>query len=96
MRSSAADEALIEPPRPFTGKDWVSTSSGGNSLWARSWCVRTYYARLREIPFSILRGLCAAPGLLVYNNIVVACVVDATFKLTKINRLHLTITAHQP
>ena len=30
---------------------------------------------------------CAAPGLLVCNNIV----VDATFKLTKINRLHLTI-----
>ena len=36
---------------------------------------------------------CAAPGLLVYNNIV----VNANFKLTtKINRLHLTITAHQP
>ena len=40
---------------------------------------------------SQLRG-----SLLVYNNIVVASVVDATFKLTKINRLHLTITAHQP
>ena len=38
--------------------------------------------------FSIAR----APGLLVYNNIA----VDATFKLTKISQLHLTITAHQP
>ena len=63
----------------------AAVCSGGVPVYACVVLVDTPWIR-----FSIARLL------LVYNNIVVACVVDATFKLTKINRLHLTITAHQP
>ena len=59
---------------------WSRAVSSGVPVYA---CV---CRRVVDAMDSLLN--CAAPGLLVYNNIV----VDATFKLTKINRLHLTIT----
>ena len=49
-------------------------------------CSRTHCG------FAFLKLNYAAPVLLVYNSIA----VDATFKLTKINRLHLAITAGPP
>ena len=59
MRSSAAEEAPIEPPQPFTGKDWVSTSSLFSTVAARTCPLSVHLSSSCSLRWA---GVCGTAG----------------------------------